>query len=64
MIIGMDRCFAAALSCQKLIGPAGNDFIHIHVGGCAGPGLKDVNPKLVLKIAVLNLLGRLDDCLG
>ena len=51
----------ADAAAHDLGGSVGDDLVGIHVRGRAGPGLEDVEDEMVVKLAVDDLLGGLDD---
>ena len=51
VIVGMHRGFAAALSRQHLVRPAGDHLIGIHIGLGAGAGLPDHQRELLVELA-------------
>jgi len=64
VVIGVHRRFAAADAGEDFIGAAGDDFIGVHIGGGARPGLKDVHRKLVIELALGDFHGGLVDSVG
>ncbi len=61
VIVGMNGVLAAAPARGEFIGPAGDDFVGVHVGGCAGAGLENIDDELGVELAVDDFLGRLLD---
>jgi hypothetical protein len=58
MVVGVDRCLGAERRPHQLVGPVGNDFIDIHVGLGARPGLPDDQREMPIEAAVGHLLRR------
>ncbi len=65
MVIWMGRSIDSLLASKEFIGPVGDDFIGIHVGGGPRAGLKDVQNKLLipstLHYLIRSLLNRFGD---
>ena len=54
----------AELSAQQLGGTVGNDLVAVHVEADAGAGLKNIDDKVVVPLALLHFLGGFDDGVG
>ena len=53
VVVGMDRLFGAkAVAAHQLDGPIGDHFVGVHVARRARAGLKHVDGKLVVELAV------------
>ncbi len=56
VVIRMNRFVNPLLTPQDFVGPIGDDFISIHVGGCPGARLIDVDNELVVPSSLHDLL--------
>src|SRR5512139_2915690 len=61
VVVWMDRPIDPSFASQNFIGPVGDHFIRIHVGGSSGASLKDVDWKLFVPPSFHHLLGSLRD---
>ena len=64
VVVGMDRLLGSHLAAHNFNGAVGDDFVDVHVGLGAAPGLPDAQRKLVIELAGDNLVGGLHDELG
>ena len=60
VVVGMDDT-GADVAAHDLGGPVGDDLVGVHIGRGAGAGLEDVEDEVVIKLAVDDLLGSLND---
>ena len=56
VVVRMDQFFAA-LAAEQFNRPIGNDLVRIHIGRSAGTGLKNIQDKLAVPLAVCHFLG-------
>jgi hypothetical protein len=60
IVVGMDPQ-RASLPLQKLVGPVGDHFVHVHVGLRAAAGLPDHQGKMLVPLPLQHLIGRRRD---
>jgi hypothetical protein len=61
VIVRVNRLAGADRFADELAGAIGNDFVRVRVGAGAGAGLKNVEWKMFVELALRDLLGRLHD---
>ena len=61
MVVGMNRRPTAFVAGENFIGPGCHDLIHVHVAGGAGPGLKNIHDKLIVKATLHDFLRGVSD---
>ena len=64
VIVGMNVLVLAKCSAQQLGGAVGDDLVAVHVEADARTGLEDVHDEVLVPLALLDFLGRLDDRVG
>lgn len=57
VIIGVDGVFRAEGFAGELGASVGDDFVGVHVGGCAGAGLEDIDREVLEMLAVDEFVG-------
>ncbi len=62
--LGCTGSLAADGPAQNLDGPVGDDLVRVHIGRRARPGLENVDGKMIVPLALDDLVGRLLDGVG
>ena len=47
MVVGVNRLLGTDFAAQRFDGEVGDDLVDVHIGGGAGPGLEDVDGKVL-----------------
>jgi len=61
VVVGMNAPPGRSGPAKYFVCSRGDNFIHVHVCGGAGPCLKEIHNKLVIKIAFHDFTGGADD---